>query len=322
MRTEIILWIVAAAGAYAYPAAAFSLNRPHTPTPTPLPLPSVDIAANDLPFTNTVSSSLQRRELMKRATFALTSLVVGITITAPHKSNAYDNAVPEYAQYIDKPKRRGNPPKDLGISPRTTEGKENLDEVTKPGLRTCDGNPNCFSTTGDYELADRTQKGVDFLIAPWIPSKDDPAPLKTLSGVIQGYYKAGQGGIDGGGFGVIKETDSYLYLRFESLKKGFIDDVEFATTSTKETPGILVRSASRIGITDFGVNAIRLNSIAAVLVKEKGWSIAEITPVTHRDYYEAAIDAREATFDSSRKDMKGAEEVKAQIEATTDASAR
>jgi len=314
MRTEIILWIVAAAGAY--PAAAFSLNRPHTPTPTPLP--SVDIAANDLPYTNTVSSSLQRRELMKRATFALTSLVVGIT--APHKSNAYDNAVPEYAQYVDKPKRRGNPPKDLGISLRTTEGKENLDEVTKPGLRTCDGNPNCFSTTGDYELADRTQKGVDFLIAPWIPPKEDPTPLQTLSGVIKGYYKAGQGGIDGGGFGIIKETDSYLYLRFESLKKGFIDDVEFALT--KETPGILVRSASRIGITDFGVNAIRLNSIAAVLVKEKGWSIAEITPVTHRDYYEAAIDAREATFDSSRKDMKGAEEVKAQIEATTDASAR
>lgn len=34
--------------------------------------------------------------------------------------------------------------------------------------------------------------------------------------------------IDGGGFQVVTSTPTYLYVQFESLKAGYIDDVEFA----------------------------------------------------------------------------------------------
>merc|ERR1711957_873033 len=102
-------------------------------------------------------------------------------------------------------------------------------------------------------------------------------------GVVDGY-EAGQGGVGGGGFERKKATDTYLYYRFEALKKGYIDDVEFGLTPEKQ---IMVRSASRVGVSDFGVNAIRLNYIAAKL-RTKGWTIPEITSETHRDYWVTA----------------------------------
>ena len=238
------------------------------------------------------SSSLSRRSLMS-VFFGASA----ITLLSPTKARAFSNAIPEAKKYADRPKRKGDPPKDLGVLPRTTEG---IDEVeTYPRLRTCSGNPNCFSTTGDALLEDRQQYGVDFLIAPWVPPAGETKPLEVVAATMASY-EPGQGGVDGGGFLLIKQTDSYLYYQFEALKKGFIDDVEFAVHPT--TKGVMVRSASRVGVTDFGVNAVRLNYIASKL-RAKGWTIAEITPQTHRDYWITANEAREATFDEDRRRM-------------------
>jgi uncharacterized protein (DUF1499 family) len=241
----------------------------------------------------------QRIDAQRRAIFSTSIVAVSSLICLrSDPASAFDNAVPDFALYADKPKRRGAPPKDLGVLPRTTEGED--DRVTAPGLRTCDGNPNCFSTTGDFLLSDRTQYGVDFLIQPWKFPATDPNPLQTLSSVVKSY-KAGEGGIDGGGFKIVKGTDSYLYCQFESLKKGYIDDVEFAVAKDS-VDGIQVRSASRVGYTDFGVNAIRLNYLASQL-RDKGWTIDEITEKSHRDYWTASDEARAATFDESRRQL-------------------
>ena len=67
---------------------------------------------------------------------------------------------------------------------------------------------------------------------------------------------------------------------------------------------IMVRSSSRVGQTDFGVNAARLNYIAAAL-RSQGWTIDEISPKTHPDYFYAADDARDQTFDQDRRKMDG-----------------
>jgi uncharacterized protein (DUF1499 family) len=219
-------------------------------------------------------------------------------LTVPcSKGHAFDNALPEAQKYADKPKRRGTPPKDLGLSTRTTEGEN--DTMKQLGLRTCDGNPNCFSTTGDYLLEDRVQRGVDSYINPWKPPADESSSTSfaTLVQLVKAY-EPGQGGIDGGGFTVVKESPSYLYCQFESLKKGYIDDVEFA--SSPNGNAVFVRSASRVGVSDFGVNAIRLNSLAKGL-RKRGWVIDEITPESHRDYWMTSDDAREATFDADRR---------------------
>ena len=114
---------------------------------------------------------------------------------------------------------------------------------------------------------------MDTLIAPWKPPADDPTPFATLTKVVKAY-KPGQGFIDGGGFQVVKESDTYLYVQFEALKKGFVDDLECYLSKDGM---VMVRSSSRVGVTDFGVNAIRLNYIADSL-REMGWKINELTP--------------------------------------------
>ena len=80
-----------------------------------------------------------------------------------------------------------------------------------------------------------------------------------------------------------------------------IDDLEFATD--KATEGVMARSSSRVGVTDFGVNAMRLNYIGDQL-RSQGWKVMEITPETHRDYWITANEARGATFDEDRRQLE------------------
>jgi len=86
-------------------------------------------------------------------------------------------------------------------------------------------------------------------------------------------YKVGQNGIDGGGFNVVEydEKEKYLYVQFQSYKSGYIDDFEcwFNPQSGKFD----VRSASRVGMSDVGVNAKRLEYIGGRLEKEHGWTL-------------------------------------------------
>jgi uncharacterized protein (DUF1499 family) len=63
---------------------------------------------------------------------------------------------------------------------------------------------------------------------------------------------------------ITKQTENYLHVEFKSAWFGFIDDVEFLFSSAQQ---IQVRSASRIGYSDFGVNRKRINSIRAKFEK-------------------------------------------------------
>lgn len=241
--------------------------------------------------------SASRRE----AVLALSGL---LTTTIASPAVAFDNAIPEYAQYADKAKRRGTPPKDLGVAKRSiNEMSMDADPKSFDGLRSCDGKPNCFSTTGDDLAEDRIQTGVDTLIKPWRPPAGDAAPFRSLVEVVKAY-RPGQGYVDGGGFKVVKETDRYLYVQFEALKKGFVDDLEFYLG----VDGLVqVRSGSRVGQTDFGVNAIRLNYIAAAL-REGGWTVDDVTERMYPDYFGAANDARDETYDADRRKLEGFDE--------------
>jgi uncharacterized protein (DUF1499 family) len=58
---------------------------------------------------------------------------------------------------------------------------------------------------------------------------------------------------------VIEATDNYLYVEFTSALMGFVDDVEFYIAP--EGGGIQVRSASRLGESDLGVNRKRVEEI-------------------------------------------------------------
>ena len=169
---------------------------------------------------------------------------------------AFDNGVPELQNFLNQTRYPGTQPT-LGLQ---SNGK----------LKTCDYEPNCFSTSGDeYHL-----------LKPWRPKAGGDAMSELLETIKA--YPPGQANIDKGGWSIITASDNYLYVQFESLKLGFIDDVEMAVN--RDGSEVQVRSSSRIGFLDLGVNAKRLNYLAAKL-RAKGWAAPSISPDTHPVYF-------------------------------------
>ncbi len=64
---------------------------------------------------------------------------------------------------------------------------------------------------------------------------------------------------------VVKSEPNYLYAEFSTRLMGYVDDTEFCLD---EKAGVIhVRSASRLGSGDFGVNRERIESIRAKLAQ-------------------------------------------------------
>ena len=64
---------------------------------------------------------------------------------------------------------------------------------------------------------------------------------------------------------IVVESPDYLHVEYESALLGFIDDVEFYLPAYEKA--IQVRSASRIGYSDFGVNRKRIENVRARLTQ-------------------------------------------------------
>ncbi len=107
-----------------------------------------------------------------------------------------------------------------------------------PGRRT----PNSVSSQADPADA------VHY-IAP-IPFRGDAAAaIAAARGAVEGMRRTT----------VVREAPGYLYAEFRSKLLGFVDDVEFAFDGAA---GLLhVRSSSRLGRRDFGVNRARVESL-------------------------------------------------------------
>ena len=67
---------------------------------------------------------------------------------------------------------------------------------------------------------------------------------------------------------VLKSEDNYLYAEFTSKLKGFVDDVEFYINEAEQT--IEVRSASRMGESDLGVNRKRVETL-----RQQFWALLD-----------------------------------------------
>ena len=103
-------------------------------------------------------------------------------------------------------------------------------------------------------------------------------------------YPPGQRGIDGGGFKVVtaelKGGSAYVYVMFESLRRGYVDDMEFLLSAAPDGGGVCnVRTSSRLGYLDMGVNAKRLSWFADVLGALDGWSAKPIRSKGHEEYF-------------------------------------
>ena len=112
--------------------------------------------------------------------------------------------------------------------------------LTDGGLRPCPASPNCvISQDGD------AKHHVD-PIAYRLPRAQALARLKTIVAAQPGAT-------------IVSETRDYLHAEFRSKIMGFVDDVEFWLPA--DQPVIHVRSASRVGYSDMGVNRRRVERI-------------------------------------------------------------
>ena len=65
---------------------------------------------------------------------------------------------------------------------------------------------------------------------------------------------------------IISSTDDYLHAECSSAVFGFVDDLELHLRPAENL--IAVRSASRLGHSDFGVNRKRVEQLRALLIKQ------------------------------------------------------
>jgi uncharacterized protein (DUF1499 family) len=102
-------------------------------------------------------------------------------------------------------------------------------------LAACPGSPNCVNS----QSQDSQSK-----IAP-LPA----VAIADLRKVIESMERTT----------IIEQTDNYLYAEFKSKLMGYVDDVEFYLDPNENV--IHVRSASRLGKSDLGVNRKRVEEI-------------------------------------------------------------
>jgi len=107
-------------------------------------------------------------------------------------------------------------------------------------LAACPGTPNCVNS----QSQDAQSK-----IEPLAYSSTPAQAMAKLKTVIEDMERTN----------IITETDNYLYAEFTSKLMGFVDDVEFLLDDSAKV--IHVRSASRLGQSDLGVNRKRIEAI-------------------------------------------------------------
>ncbi|MEH2286480.1 DUF1499 domain-containing protein [Nostoc sp.] len=122
----------------------------------------------------------------------------------------------------------GKRPNNLGIS----NGK----------LAFCSNSPNCVSS----QSTDASHQ-----IAPLTFTSTPEEAITNLKEIIESLPRTK----------IITESKDYLYAEFKSALLRFVDDVEFYLDKNGNI--IHVRSASRLGQSDLGVNRKRIETIRA-----------------------------------------------------------
>jgi uncharacterized protein (DUF1499 family) len=132
---------------------------------------------------------------------------------------------------------RGKAPQDLGL----TDGK----------LKRPSRTPNSVTSQADL-WPDHPQKAYAS-IAPLKASADSSMEMRKIADALKAMPRTV----------IIKQEPGYIYAQSTTALLKFTDDIEFALDASK---GIIdVRSASRLGQKDFGVNRARVEAIRKAL---------------------------------------------------------
>ena len=131
----------------------------------------------------------------------------------------------------------------MGLLP----GKRPTDLGVKDGrLKPAPRSPNAVSSQAE---------GVQHKIAPLSYQTTTAQAMQALVKIIEGTLRTH----------IVSRSADYLYAEYESTLLGFVDDVEFYFQPGAKL--IQVRSASRLGYSDFGVNRARIEDIRRRLMQ-------------------------------------------------------
>lgn len=114
-------------------------------------------------------------------------------------------------------------------------------------LAPCPDSPNCVSS----DAVDAGHK-----VAPLVPEVGESTTWRVAVAAVQKLPRAR----------IVTQTDNYLHAECRSRVLGFVDDLEL-----HYRPGqgmISVRSASRLGYSDFGVNRKRVEKLRGLIATQ------------------------------------------------------
>ncbi|MEL6221026.1 MAG: DUF1499 domain-containing protein [Cyanobacteria bacterium J06626_14] len=118
--------------------------------------------------------------------------------------------------------------------------------VTDGKLASCPGSPNCVSSQAP-------KADAEHYIMPLTYDQSPSEAMAAVKSVVDSMERTE----------IITANDTYLYAEFTSALMGFVDDVEFYLDDQASV--IHVRSASRLGQSDLGVNRKRIEQIRVAL---------------------------------------------------------
>jgi uncharacterized protein (DUF1499 family) len=121
--------------------------------------------------------------------------------------------------------------------------------VTDGHLAPCPSSPNCVSSDADAD--DSTH-----YVAPFVLATEPAAAWKAAETAVAAMPRTE----------VVTQTPDYLYAECTSALMGFVDDLELQLRAHDGV--IAVRSASRIGYGDMGVNRTRIEDLRSALLAE------------------------------------------------------
>jgi uncharacterized protein (DUF1499 family) len=130
---------------------------------------------------------------------------------------------------------QGKPPDDLGLR----------DGRLKPPSRTPNSVSSQAGLTPDHPMRAYAE------IAPLALRGDGPATIARIKAIVQAMP----------GAKVVKSEPDYLYVQFTTRVMRYVDDAEFWFDPVSQV--VQVRSASRVGGKDYGVNRGRIEAIRA-----------------------------------------------------------